>query len=50
VPSPERRIISKSITYDMSDHITYPRRISSLHHRLYPRRVTMDEEHMLEEW
>jgi carbonic anhydrase/acetyltransferase-like protein (isoleucine patch superfamily) len=50
VASPERRVISKSITYDMSDHLTYPRQIAALHRRLYPRRVTMDENQMLEEW
>lgn len=50
IPSPERRIVNKSITYDMSDHLVLPSKIAALHRRLYPPRVTMDEEQMLEEW
>lgn len=50
VASPERRVISKSVTYEMSDHLTQPDRITKLHRRLYPRRVTMDEEQVLEPW
>lgn len=50
VASPERRVIGKSITYEMSDHHTYEARISALHQRLYPRRITMDEDQMLEDW
>ncbi len=50
VPDPERRIIGKSVSYEMSDHLTLPERIAQLHRRLYPRRVTMDEDQVLEEW
>jgi len=50
IPSPDRRIINKAMTYDMSDHHMYPPRIAALHRRLYPRRVTMDEDQMLEPW
>ncbi|MFP4321846.1 MAG: DapH/DapD/GlmU-related protein [Anaerolineales bacterium] len=50
VADPERRIIGKSVSYEMSDHLTLPERIAQLHRRLYPRRVTMDEEQVLEEW
>jgi carbonic anhydrase/acetyltransferase-like protein (isoleucine patch superfamily) len=50
IPAADRRIINKSITYEMSDHHAYPPRVAALHNRLYPRRVTQDEKHVLEEW
>lgn len=50
VASSERRVIGKSISYDMSDHHNYAPQIAALHRRLYPRRVTMDEDQMLEDW
>jgi carbonic anhydrase/acetyltransferase-like protein (isoleucine patch superfamily) len=48
--SPERRVINKSITFDMSDHHTYPAQISALHNRLYRPRPSMRESDVLEEW
>jgi hypothetical protein len=48
--SPERRVINKSITFDMSDHHTYPSQISALHNRLYRPRPSMRESDVLEEW
>ena len=50
IPTPERRIISKSISFDMSDHHTQRSEVAALHRRLYPRRVSMREQEMLEEW
>jgi len=50
IANPERRVVSKNVTFDMSDHHTQPKRIAALHRRLYPRRVTMDEDQMLESW
>lgn len=50
IPTPERRIISKSITYDMSDHHTQRSEAAAMRRRLYPKRVSMREQEMLEEW
>lgn len=48
--SPERRIIRKNVTFEQSDHHTFPPRISTLHRRLYERRESFDESELLEEW
>ncbi|NJL94719.1 MAG: multidrug transporter [Anaerolineae bacterium] len=46
--TPERRVISRSVTFDMSDHHTLAE--SRLHQRLYPPRASVREKEMLEEW
>jgi carbonic anhydrase/acetyltransferase-like protein (isoleucine patch superfamily) len=46
--SPERRVIMKEVTYEMSDHHKLPPRISVLHQRLYGRET--DGSELLEEW
>lgn len=50
VASADRRVIGKAITYDMSDHLTLAPKVAGMHRRLYPRRIYMGEDAMLEEW
>ncbi len=50
IASSDRRLISKGITYDMSDHLTLDKKVSALHKRLYPPRVYLGEEAVLEQW
>jgi hypothetical protein len=50
VASADRRVVAKAISYDMSDHLTQRAEVAALHRRLYPRRVYMGEDAMLEEW
>lgn len=50
IASPERRVVMKEISYEMSDHHKYPADVALRHKRQFGREIVKDESELLEDW